>query len=302
MQYFWSDSIAGCSKRTCHTDKRKGDFPRAAGREAKRRSGAAWHRAHGKCSPVGCAPAGLRAPLSTQSRSRSGGGGGRLCWGRPRSAELRPGRAGRRRGGGGGRDRDRRSPLCSALGRALGAGRRPDEAARPAVGSRAARGRAVTTRGRWARRGGTHHCGGRGLPASPLRPAAGRIPLLDVLRPRRSVPAPSACSVLSCPVCLSVRPSVLPVRGAARARRRPSCGSCRRCQDAVTMGTERRGARRSLIYRQRPPQPLPPRRRGSPAPRGARTAAGLVLSCPVLSTAALRAGGSSGAVTDPGRV
>lgn len=222
MQYFWSDSIARCSKRTCHTDKRKGDFPRAAGREAKRRSGAAWHRAHGKCSPVGCAPAGLRAPLSTQSRSRSGGGGGRLRWGRPRSAELRPGRAGRRRGGGGGRDRDRRSPLCSALGRALGAGRRPDEAARPAVGSRAARGRAVTTRGRWARRGGTHHCGGRGLPAHPLRPAAGRIPLLDVLRPRRSVPAPSACSVLSCPV-LSAFPSVRPSSRCGE-RRGPDAG------------------------------------------------------------------------------
>lgn len=138
-----------------------------------------------------------------------------------------------------------------------------------------------------ARRGGTHHCGGRGLRTSPPRPAGPA--------PRRAPTATlRACPQrLSYPVCLSVRP----VRGAARARRRPGCGSCRRCQDAVTMGTERRGARRSRIYRQRPPQPLPPRRRGSPAPPGARTAAGLTLPA-----AALGAGCSSGGATELGGV
>lgn len=186
--------------------------------------------------PRGCAPSGAPSPVCTQSRSRSGAaGGGSVGGGLAARSSGRAVRGGAREGAGEGAGT---GPPRSALGWALGAGRRPDGAAGPSVGLRVVRGRAATPRGSGP--AGRH---------SPLR-GAGAARLFSAPRGSRSSPrsdrdAPRLPQRLSYPVCLSVRPA----RGAARTRRRPGCGSCRRCQDAVTMGTERRGARRSRIYR-----------------------------------------------------
>lgn len=83
--------------------------------------------------------------------------------------------------------------------------------------------------------------GRAGLPIAPLHPRGRPGPALE-----RAATAPAAvCEASWLPLrSRGVSPSVRPRRGsrcAERGGRRPGCGSGRGCQDAVTMGTTRRG-------------------------------------------------------------